>query len=506
MVKRWKASSIVLSTLLVSSLTLGACGNSNNSGSGNASKASSSSSTAGGKTEQLTIAFLGIGTMTDVQAVQDEISKMTKEKINATVKLMPIDPSAWTQQTNLLLAGNEPLDLLVTSSLFNYSTQVAKKQLLPLDDMLDKYAPEIKNAMEPQIYNATKIDGKIYGIPSVRDTAADYGFIARKDLLDKYQIDLGKVKTYADLEPVFKTIKDNEPGINPLVQRSQTLTVASEIISGKFDVLGDSLGVLKLDDNALKVVDLFETQEYKDALALARKWYKAGYIMQDAATTQEGNNALVKAGKAFGYFSNMKPGFESQESGLDGYEMSAVRLTPPISQSTSATSFMLSIPKNTRNADRAMQLMNLLYTDKDIVNLLDNGIEGKHYVKDDQGQIKKPDGVASGWVFNQWEVGNNSLASVWEGTAPDIWDQMKAFNKAAKFSPALGFTFDANPVKTEIAAVTNVINQYKVGLESGSLDPAVVPEFVSKLKAAGLDKIMAEKQKQLDAWAAANGK
>ncbi|MCC3374471.1 ABC transporter substrate-binding protein [Cohnella sp. REN36] len=506
MVKRWKASSIVLSTLLVSSLTLGACGNSNNSDSGNTSKTSSSSPTADGKTEQLTVAFLGIGTMTDVQAVQDEISKITKEKINATVKLMPIDVSAWTQQTNLLLAGNEPLDLMVTSSFFNYSTQVAKNQLLPLDDLLEKYGQDMKNTMEPTIYNGTKINGKIYGVPSVRDTAADYGFIARKDLVDKYHIDLSKVKSYEDLEPIFKIIKDNEPGVNPLVQRSQTGTIANEMLTSRFDPLGEGLGVLPMDSGDLKIVNLFETQEYKDALSLARKWYKAGYIMQDAATTQEGNNALVKAGKAFGYFSNMKPGFESQEAGLNGYEMSAVRLTPPISQSTSATSFMLSIPKNTRDADRAMQLMNLLYTDKDVVNLLDNGIEGKHYVKDDQGQIKKPDGVESGWVFNQWEVGNNSLASVWEGTAPDIWDQMKAFNKAAKFSPALGFTFDANPVKTEIAAVTNVTNQYKVGLESGSLDPAVLPEFVSKLKAAGLDKIMAEKQKQLDAWAAANGK
>ncbi len=508
MAKRFKASSLALSTLLVSSVLLGACGNSNgDSGSGGSSASSSPASSGGnGKTEQLTVAFLGIGTMTDVQAVQDEISKITKEKINATVKLMPIDVSAWTQQTNLLLAGNEPLDLMVTSAMFNYSTQVAKNQLLPLDELMDKYAPDIKNTMEPAILNGTRINGKIYGIPSVRDTAADYGFIARKDLVDKYGIDLSQVKTYEDLEPIFQKIKDSEPGINPIVQRSQTLTIVSELLASKFDMLGEGLGVMSLDKNDLKVVNIYETPEYKDALALARKWYQAGYTMQDAATTQEGNNALVKAGKAFGYFSNMKPGFETQESGLDGYEMVAARLTPPISVSTSATSFMLSIPRNTRDADRAMQLMNLMYTDKDVVNLLSNGIEGKHYVKTDSGQIKTPDGVTSGWVFNQWEVGNNSLALVWEGIAPDIWDQMKEFNKSAKFSKALGFSFDATPVKTEIAAATNVLNQYKVGLESGSLDPALLPEFVSKLKAAGLEKITAEKQKQLDAWAAANGK
>ncbi len=88
----------------------------------------------------------------------------------------------------------------------------------------------------------------------------------------------------------------------------------------------------------------------------------------------------------------------------------------------------------------------------------------------------------------------------------DIWEQMKAFNESAKVSPALGFSFDATPVKTEVAAATNVVNQYKVGLESGSLDPALIAEFNEKLKASGLDKIITEKQKQLDAWKAANSK
>jgi hypothetical protein len=38
-------------------------------------------------------------------------------------------------------------------------------------------------------------------------------------------------------------------------------------------------------------------------------------------------------------------------------------------------------------------------------------------------------------------------------------------------------------------------------LESGALDPALIAEFNTKLKAAGLDKIITEKQKQIDAWA-----
>jgi putative aldouronate transport system substrate-binding protein len=49
----------------------------------------------------------------------------------------------------------------------------------------------------------------------------------------------------------------------------------------------------------------------------------------------------------------------------------------------------------------------------------------------------------------------------------------------------------------------NVINQYLPGLNCGSLDPdKEILNFVKKLKEAGMDKIVAEKQKQLDAWLA----
>ncbi|REE92772.1 putative aldouronate transport system substrate-binding protein [Paenibacillus taihuensis] len=509
MQKRFQTSMLALSIILVLSLLLSACGGSSNKdNAASGSNAAASNNAAGSansgneKTLELKVAFLGIGTFKDVADVQDAISKITKEKLNATVKLVPIDPAAWQQQINLQLAGNEPLDLLVTSSAFNYSTQAAKNQLVVLDDLLEKYGQGIKDTMPEAIFNGTKINGKIYGVPSVRDTAADYGFIARKDLLDKYSIDLSTVKSYADLEPILKTIKDSEPGVSPIVQRSSTLGIATEMITSQFDVLGDSLGVLNLNNNDTKVVNLFDTQEYKDSLALTRKWYQAGYIMKDAATTQEGNNALIKAGKGFGYFSNMKPGFEAQESGIDGHEMAAVRLTKPVSGSASANIFMISIPRNTQDENRAMQLMNLMYTNADIVNLLDNGVEGKHYVAGANGQIRSV-GADSGWVFNQWEVGNNALAKVWEGTAPDVWEQMKKFNESSIVSPALGFSFDSSAVKTEIAAATNVINQYRAGLDSGSIDPAMVADFNDKLKAAGLDKIIAEKQKQLDAFIAA---
>ncbi|MFD0693042.1 ABC transporter substrate-binding protein [Paenibacillus sp. GCM10027628] len=502
MFKKWKTIAGSMAVTVTAATMLSACGSSTDSQSGSTpgSKAKDDS-----KPYEISMAFINFQNMPDVGAVQEEISKITKQKINATVKLIPISISAWTQQTNLMLAGNEKLDLLVSSAFFNYGSQVAKGQLIPLDDLLEKKGQGIKGVFEPEILNATKIDGKIYGVPSTRDMAADFGMVMRKDLVEKYHIDLSKVKSFSDLEPAFQAIKDGEPGVAPVVQQTQGQsgqTVAQVITGASFDPLGDSLGGLTDTGGNLKVVNIFETQEYADAIALARKWYQAGYIMKDIATSQETGPSLVKAGKAFGYVANLKPGFEIQESRNSGTELVGVRLTKPVTFTSSITSFMMSITKNSDNPEKAMEFLNLMYTDKDIANLIDNGIEGKHYVKKSDTIIAKPDGVKeSGYMLNEWEVGNNYLSYIWEGEDPQNWEKMKQFNKSSIRSKALGFTFNVDPVKTEVAAATNVLNQYRVGLETGTLDPAGLQEFNAKLKSAGLDKIIAEKQKQLDAWA-----
>jgi putative aldouronate transport system substrate-binding protein len=99
--------------------------------------------------------------------------------------------------------------------------------------------------------------------------------------------------------------------------------------------------------------------------------------------------------------------------------------------------------------------------------------------------------------------GNQFLNYVWNTEDPDKWAKFKEFNQNAKVSPALGFVFDSEPVKAEVGAIANVIKQYQRALETGSVDiEKVLPEYEEKLKAAGLDKVVAEKQKQFDAFLA----
>jgi len=441
----------------------------------------------------------------DLAQVQEAMSAITKEKINATVTLMPITFGAWSQQTNLMLAGNEKLDLMFTGSDFNYSSLVAKNQIIALDALLADYGQDITEQLAPEVLNASMVDGSIYGIPGIRDFAAKYGVVMRKDLVEKYGIDVSSIASVEDLTEVFKTIQENEPEMTPLVPSGQTYTFVEAFSGGMFDTLGDRLGVLPMDSEELKLVNFYESQEYMDLAKLVRSWYEAGYISKDVATSKESGTELVKADRAFAYTSDLKPGYEQQSSRLTGKPMVAVPLTPAVTTTSRITNVMMSIPRNSQDPERAMMFLNLLYTDKDLLNLLDNGIEGTHYVKTSDNMIAFPDGVdasTTGYASTNWLTGNNFMSYVWEGDDPEIWNLMKQFNDTANKSKALGITFNIDAVKTEVAAVNNVKNQYRMGIETGTLAPdEALPEFIEKLKAAGIDKIIAEKQRQMDEWA-----
>ena len=106
-----------------------------------------------------------------------------------------------------------------------------------------------------------------------------------------------------------------------------------------------------------------------------------------------------------------------------------------------------------------------------------------------------------------WSWPNELIVNVWQEDPPDVWQQVEAFNREAHPSPARGFVWDNRDVLGEVSACNGVLDAYRNALECGSLDPAVVlPRMNQELEAAGIDRIIAEKQEQLDRWLAAQGR
>ena len=103
-----------------------------------------------------------------------------------------------------------------------------------------------------------------------------------------------------------------------------------------------------------------------------------------------------------------------------------------------------------------------------------------------------------------WALPNQFMASSWEGVYdPDVFEQMLKFNKEGKKSKGFGFAYNTEPVETELTALKNVQEKYRISLETGAVDPdEYLPQYEEALKQAGLDKLIEEKQKQFDEWLA----
>ena len=77
-------------------------------------------------------------------------------------------------------------------------------------------------------------------------------------------------------------------------------------------------------------------------------------------------------------------------------------------------------------------------------------------------------------------------------------------NEEAALDPLFGFVPDRTPIETELATCEAVWQEYKDILYYGLKDyTEVIPEMMSKLEDAGLEKVTTELQNQIDAFLAA---
>lgn len=161
-----------------------------------------------------------------------------------------------------------------------------------------------------------------------------------------------------------------------------------------------------------------------------------------------------------------------------------------------------------KNPDAAMKLLYLMSTDETVARYFILGIEGVHYTVDEKGIARRPEGVTqSNSTWNQdcpWFYPNQCLSIPLETEMTTYYTDMLEAPQNAEFSEAMGFIFDSAPVYDQMAACTTIVAEYRDALLYGLVDvDSYLEKFNADLKAAGIDEIIAEEQKQFDAWRAA---
>ena len=440
-------------------------------------------------------------TLRDVTSVENAINAYLKDKINATVKIHRLENAQYSEKLSNMIQVGEYFDIcFATNWMLNYEVNAENGAFVALDDLFNTYLPKSYEMLDPTVLDCVKVNDKVYALPVIKESVDCLGWVYRKDLADKYNIDMSKIKSYDELEPVALMIKENEPDIKyPIDWAVDTCPSA---LSDMSIIQGVNLGYVRGDDS-FTIVNRLERPEMIKEFEKARRFYKEGLIKEDILTNSSDYIQRLKNGQAFCALMGVKPGKVEEILPNANYEFAQVYVEEPTRPINAGISSMNAISATSKNPARVARFLELLNTDEYLSNLVIFGIEGKHYEKLSDNMVRQIPDSGYSLAESRWMLGNAFQGYLVEGDDPEKNEKLKEFDKNAKPNPLSGFRFVTESVQAEIAACAAVEIQYNNQVTLGAMEPGpVVEKYLADLKAAGIDTIKEELQRQVTEYMA----
>jgi len=444
----------------------------------------------------------------DMPVVQETVNKMMQEKIGATIQLNPIDWSAYSDKMQLKNAAGEQYDLAFTSTWANdYYDNVKNGILLDLTDLLPKLAPTLWQDVNPAAWDSARIKSQVYAGINQQTWTANFGPRCPTQYTDKYGLDWSQVNKLEDMEPFWAAVKAGEPADVKAIGCSDT---GSGEIWGVYygggAIGGSSFGLIDLTDPNAQAMSPWDFQPWVETMQMVKKWNQAGYYGNEPWPDAD-FAAKERGGKYASHFHNNKPGIEAEMKSITGFDWTAKILAPNYLENGPAAT-MTGVNKQSAKAETCVQYLELVNTDKAFYNTLCYGVEGTHWLWVDEAQevIGMPEGItAENSPYNpnsDWMFGNQFNAYYTDPSKVGAWDATRQLNEEATASPIVGFVFEQTPVKTELAQIQAISEEYQT-LSIGFLDfNEVLPEYMRRTKDAGADTVIAAINQQLEEWRA----
>jgi Bacterial surface proteins containing Ig-like domains len=440
----------------------------------------------------------------DVDTMLKALNPILHDKIGVNLVLKVIDNASFNEKMTMIINSNQYYDLCWTSNWRNdFNANVCKGAFLEISkDLLQANALDLVSRYPSEYIDFGRVNGKLYAILNTQSFANPFGILVQTEMLKKYKFNLDAVKDFDDMIPFLKQVSENEKNVWALQGAP-----ASNLQGVFFPLLDtetiNNFAAISNSDRTLTVYPYYEMKDWKENTARLNKWKQYKFFRPDIATVTD-DLADRNANKYVCTFSNLTPGFDVEWSSRQGIPYSMKVLTEPKMSYNAGIGTMNAISVNSKHSDKALQLLNLTHTNKEIFNYLDYGVENIHYTKVANNVVNPIDGAKYNMSQLGWQFGNNFLAYALKGQDPNMQAENEKRNLKAKKSIISGFSFDPAPVQNNLAQLTAVMKEYS-RIEYRDDYDKKFEEMVAKYKAAGIDKFVAEVQKQLNAWAAAVG-
>ena len=456
--------------------------------------------------EMVNISWHQIGNpQEELPVVMEEVNKYLGDKFGINLDITVHGWGDYTTKMQTMHAAGESFDLAFTSGWANpFIPTASKGAYLPLDNLLKDYGKDILSILPAKYWDAAKIDGKIMAIINYQIMSNQRGIAFVKEYADKYGFDPDKVTQNKQIFDFFQQIVDNEEGVVPYFNLKEGILpdlnpqeetrYFDDIISEEDRYIG-----VYLTDTTPTVVNTLISPEYRRDVESVREMLSAGYIPSDFTSLNLDEEVKGREYASF-IMTRIKPGVEGENLVRYGKDTIVSGLYKPYTSTGSASSTMTAIGVNSQHPEKAMELYNAVYSDKYLYNLLVFGVKDVHYTDAGNGYVNLDTDKSYG--LPAWQFGDQFNAYLMPGQDPDVWQQTMDLDASAVVSPLLGFVFDPSPVRNEIAACGAINAEYKISVYyADNLDEAMA-DFNKAMEEAGIDRIITEAQKQIDAWLA----
>lgn len=434
---------------------------------------------------------VGGGMPENYDAWKANLDKYLEDKIGVHLDVEVISWGDWDTRRNVIVSTNEPYDIIFGNN-GTYTSDINLNALADISGMLDS-VPGLTNLIPEDYWKSLEVDGKIYGVPTYKDSSATMYFIYDEELVKSTGLDFEGAHTMEAVTPILKAMYEKK-GESVFILNKGGLDALYGMNYDDLSLGFPAIGVSYKGGEA-KAVSVFEQEDIKAGLATLRSWYQAGYVNSDAAVLDEAPQyrpCFVAQGWSAAAKTTWGPNM--------GVDAVAIQWGDTVMSNSTVQGSINSISASCKHPEKALQLLELVNTDSYVRDALYYGLEGDNFNYTADGKVAVD--TSKTWKMAGYTQGTFFNVSYKEGDDSNQWAEVQALNAQAVASPALGFTFDQTKVTDEIKACVAIYQEYRPMLMTGAADPeATIDSMLSAMRESGFDKILAEVQAQLDAWA-----
>ncbi len=452
-----------------------------------------------GKVVNLRYAYIGNEPKGQAEVTEALNKAMAEDGVGVSIEFVFIPSDEYVNKLVMIAAAKEDYDICWTMPT-NMPDLVSRKGLAPLNESLDKYGQNLKEAISDLQWREVTIDGKIYGVPGLLPAAScDRTLFVRKDFMKKYGIE--KIETLEDFEKYIRAYKKDRP--EGIAIRGFSGRELFRVYGDIFEPIGKELNspvCVELDDPNMEVKNFYKTDIFLNIIHKIREWHAEGLYEIEPPKDLE---ALFAQGLCAAMWSVLNTHerisyFKANCPEPDGM-IESILLNPDKPKNLiKFGADNLSVFSMCDNVDAAVKFISWIRGSQEAYDLISYGIEGVHYKLD--GEAISYEGIppekmylAKNWMWSdiRYMRFDKALGNEYKQMLLD-WD------KDAKSYPFTSFTLNRAPINDEINQIAALTAEYVPQLKNSKIDfQSTYETFLKKLDQAGMDKIIAEVTKQM---------